>query len=338
MSGSPRKTATVLLLVLVLVSSCASLPGGTPNASRHPFFAASVAMISPPLADEEERSHPFPTSAPQSRSTQSVASPMNIADDLSVLNGLLTAFVLAQEGQFGVYVIDLVTGEHTGVNMDQPFRAASTFKLPVAMYLLDQVGQGLISLEEKVEFQEDDREEGAGILHLTLPGDSFTIAYLIEVMIVHSDNIALKMLLRHFDRANVYAYMRHLGGSVLFYDAESWGTTPREMGDYLHAVYNGQGLSDPAQGAWLLEVLSKTTNADRIAAGVPPHVRVAHKVGTLHGVVNDVGLVFASQRPFLLSVLSEGADMGEAPQAISDLTRLVYTFLNGLGGPLGPLP
>jgi beta-lactamase class A len=321
MSGQRIRRVTALLMVVLFMSSCTRMSGGT--------FVTDLIQTTPLLDLEEGRSDLYDGSTGV-RSPKRWEPTINTGPDLIVLNELIAAFVAEHQGRFGVYVIDLVSGQSTGVNSDQPFVAASTFKLPVAMYVLDQVGRGQVDLEDTVEYEEGDWEEGAGTLHLSLPGDSFTVAYLTELMMLHSDNIALKMLLRHLNKENVYAYMRHLGGTVLFYDEQTWGTTPQEMGDYLYAAYTGQGLHDPAQGVWLLEALSMTAFTDRIAAGVPSEVRVAHKIGTLPGVVNDVAVVYALPRPFLLSVFSEGVDMEQAPQVIADLTRLVYRFLNGL--------
>jgi len=249
--------------------------------------------------------------------------------DMSVLRRQLAQYLSRQEGTWGVYLIDLATGKGTGYNADKAFPAASTFKLPMAMYILDLAAQKKASLDEALTYTEADYEEGTGILQGSIgPDDEYTVRELIEFAITHSDNIATNMLLRRFGRANVFAYMNRLGGKVTLFDEETVGTTPREMATYMRLLQSKSGLGDSRLRQFLLKTLSQTEFADRAAAGVPEGVRVAHKIGTLPGVVNDVAMVFGPEHTFVIACYSMGVDEETAPDVIASVTQTVYQALN----------
>jgi beta-lactamase class A len=75
----------------------------------------------------------------------------------------------------------------------------------------------------------------------------------------------------------------------------------------------------------MLAILERQTVNDRIPAGLPPGMRVAHKTGEITGIRHDAAVVFAA-RPFLLVVLTRGAGSPEAgSELIAEITRQLYT-------------
>lgn len=65
-----------------------------------------------------------------------------------------------------------------------------------------------------------------------------------------------------------------------------------------------------------------------IPPGVPAHVQVAHKVGTVTGVANDIGIVFLADRPYILCVMTDGVgqSVDEGFAVITEISRRVYQF------------
>jgi len=250
--------------------------------------------------------------------------------DLKPLQTQLKTYLASQQGTYGVYVIDLLSGKSAGVNANTVFPTASTFKLPLAMYLLNQAEQKKLSLDDVIIYTTADWEDGTGILQDSQEGDAFKVRRLIELAITESDNIATNMLLRRFGRDNVYAYMQTLGAKVTKYDADTNGTTPREMATLMRSAISAKALPDARLRRQLLDWLEHTAFDERTAAGVPVGIRVAHKIGTLPGVVNDIAVVYAPQRTFVVSVYSMEVDEAVAPAVIAEITRRVYNFEVGL--------
>lgn len=282
--------------------------------------AAAAKTIPPALAVEAPPSvlagPPVPEPAP-------VAEP-----NLTALRRQLREYLAKQDGTYGVYVVDLVTGKSVGINSNKVFPAASTIKLPLALYVLGQVEQGRASLDEPLAYSWTAWEDGTGVLQDWIAdGDTLTVRELVELAITQSDNIATNMLLERFGAENVYAYMHELGGTVTHTDEGIPGTTPREMAAFMKDVEFGEALSDAELRTFLRSALEHTAFTDRAAAGVPDGVTVAHKIGTLPGVVNDVALVEVPGRPFIISAFSLDVDDEVAPAVITEITRKVYDFL-----------
>ena len=58
----------------------------------------------------------------------------------------------------------------------------------------------------------------------------------------------------------------------------------------------------------------------------PPDLVVAHKEGSISGVVNDMGIVF-SQRPFILTMMSQGTtDEDTGFHNIAEISRIAYDY------------
>jgi beta-lactamase class A len=74
----------------------------------------------------------------------------------------------------------------------------------------------------------------------------------------------------------------------------------------------------------VLRRLQRQTVNDRIPAGLPPGLRVAHKTGEITAIRHDAAIVFAAQ-PFVLVILARGASSPEAGSAfIAAITRQLY--------------
>ena len=152
---------------------------------------------------------------------------------------------------------------------DQVFVAASTFKVPLAMYVFSLVERGEADLAEPLYYAPEDWEGGSGILHGSIVGDCYTVAELVHLSLTVSDNIATNMLLRRFGEQNVFAYMRELGGTVTNLSTGRRATTPRDMALYMEVAYRRAAGDDGGLYRTLLGLLTQTAFSDRIAAGAP---------------------------------------------------------------------
>lgn len=246
--------------------------------------------------------------------------------DLGPLQAQIAAYVAGLDGTWGVAVIDLPSGRWVGVNENIVFRTASTYKVPLVMYALDQVARGQARLDEQIRYDADDFEEGTGILQGTDEGTPFRLERLMQLSITHSDNIAANMLIRRFGRRNVWAWQKELGVQVTHDTQNHWVATPLEMARTLAALESGRALPPP-QRRLMLGWLQETLFLGRLRAGIPADVPVAHKIGNLAGIVNDVGIIYAPGRPFAMAVYSREVRSGSrAADAIAELARMVYNY------------
>lgn len=242
----------------------------------------------------------------------------------------ITDLIAQEQGTYGVYVLDLTTRQVCGVNEDTVFHAASTFKLPLNLYLFQQIVDGQINPLTKLTYYSKHYEGGTGILQNKKYGTSYTIQELSKYSIVYSDNVATNMLLSYLGRSNVKKMMSSMGGSVV--DTSANTTCPRDMALYMDALVEFN-KEHPNEGAVLLNHFKNTIFNDRIPTLLPPDTEVAHKTGNWPktGSFHDVGIVYHPNHPYIIALFSKNvASSTHAYQVLQRLSRLVYDAQSGL--------
>ena len=123
-------------------------------------------------------------------------------------------------------------------------------------------------------------------------------------------------------------------------------STPVDMMTLLEKIYRGEAASETGCEEIIALMKRCQTGENRIWKHLPrDRVEVAHKTGTVMGVVNDVGVVFPKDGdPYILCAftknlvgedvrsltpkeISEGTARGE--EAIAKVSRIVYDYFKG---------
>lgn len=128
-----------------------------------------------------------------------------------VLRERLTKIAASFPGKVGIVVRNIETGEEAGVNSDDQFPMASTYKVAIMVQVFREAEAGHLSLTGRVPLSETDRRLGSGLLPYTTPGLNPTIHDLVLLMITLSDNEATDLLLKRVGAKNVTAMLRQLG-------------------------------------------------------------------------------------------------------------------------------
>jgi len=234
---------------------------------------------------------------------------------------------LAGDGAtYGIYFVDLESGQSFGINEDLPIPQASTVKVPIVLYVNHLVAEGKANWADRVAYQPaTDYRAGAGALQFfATPGQTYSLRVLCNLAITLSDNVAKAMLVRHLGAEDIRQFMASLGASHPNLDGGE-PTTARDMAIYLQAVLQ-LAREHPELGWRMIDDLSHTIWHVGLPGQLPPAVQVAHKEGDITGVCNDVGIVF-STHPYILCILSQGQQDIEAGfRKISEISRLVYEY------------
>ena len=95
-------------------------------------------------------------------------------------------------GRIGVAAQEIGSGVNVTVNGDESFVMASTYKVAIAVTLLDRVDKGEVKLTDLIDLPQDEMVVGTNAIAESYvhPGVQFSVANLIEVMITESDNTA----------------------------------------------------------------------------------------------------------------------------------------------------
>lgn len=220
----------------------------------------------------------------------------------------LATFAEASGGR-SVAIAELAPhGLTDGFGLDSVRPGASTLKVPLIASIL---AAGL-DLTEPIRAGDLRASKWPSVLD-ALPADSILrLADLCAFAITTSDNAASDFLFRRIGPACVADWLKSIGCGegtklVVAYSDESIEREGRQntltVSDsikILRAV-----LRDPVYDP-LISAMTNNVRNQRIPRFLDDDVWVAHKTGSLSGVVNDIGIVFAPTGAFILSVLSEG--------------------------------
>jgi len=250
--------------------------------------------------------------------------------DYSNLQSELQSYLSTRPGQWSVYVQDLSSGQSMGINAATAYDAASTIKLPLILYLYEQAAQGKVDLNTQLTYTSQYYEQGSGILQGQPFGGQYTLRQLASLAIKYSDNVAKNMIQAYVGYNNLIAFMQSLGGQVTYKVNGDTMTSPQDMARYLGALLVFRD-ENPALGNEILNYMEHSVyDPSGLPQELPAGVVVAHKMGALNDKWHDVGIVFAGDRPYIITVFSQNGWEDASLQTIADVSRIVYNYQTSL--------
>ena len=236
-----------------------------------------------------------------------------------------------------VYYKDLTTGAWIGVNEKEDFIPASLNKVPLMMALYKKEMKNPGFLQQKLTYQYSESFNGLyqqiePIIYLE-DGEDYTIDELINQIIVYSDNSILELL---------YSTLSNQEGQEIFDDLGvtnpyTYGTfedsmSVKEYASSLRILYNASYLSKDLSSK-ALQLLRETSFDKGLKAGVPSDIKVANKFGE-RGMTNkdseeiyqkhDCGIIYYNPNPYILCVMTRGADPKKLTESINKISAIVY--------------
>jgi beta-lactamase class A len=241
---------------------------------------------------------------------------------------------LLKEGHaehIAVYFRDMNNGPWAGIRESDPFAPASLLKVPLMMALLKMAETDSALLEKRVfvdrvddvlaqtpHFQSSRRVEA---------GREYSVDELIRLLIVYSDNNALKILLNQVNRASLEKVYGELQVPTPFSSHLKDFISVRQYASFFRILFNATYLNrEMSEKA--LRLLAETEFNLGISAGLPPGVAAAHKYGERYEgplkQLHDCGIVYVPGRPYLLAVMTRGDNFEELANVIADISRFIH--------------
>ena len=266
----------------------------------------------------------------------------------STFDQIETRIKLEPGAQVGLAYIDLASGDTLFMNPDTSFHAASTMKVPVMIELFRRASTGSFGMNQRLMIVNQFASIVDGSPYALDPNsDSDTTLYhrvggrvpvdtLLRLMITRSSNLATNTLIALVGAEQVTRTMRSLGAQSIqvlrgVEDGKAFDkglintTTARDLAIILRAIEEGGAGSPEATRAMRQNLLDDEFN-EKIPAGLPPGIRVAHKTGEITAHSHDAAIVYpAGRKPYVLVVLTRGIQDGaKSSKLIADISSIVY--------------
>jgi len=234
-----------------------------------------------------------------------------------------------------VYFRNLNTSQWVGVNTEKRFAPASMLKVVTLIGILrtaeenPQILTSTIKLPPANKLPAIEQEE-YGPKNPLVPNSTYTVAQLIESMIIDSDNTAdyaLRSIVGDEKMNHIYddLELQRPGTSADGYTAQEYSRLFRTL---YNATYLSHSLSEQ-----VLESLTKTNFTQGLVQGVPQGTLVAHKFGVRSFIkdegkidreLHDCGIIYYPNHPYFLCVMTRGGDFSVLEEVLKEVSELVW--------------
>ena len=236
---------------------------------------------------------------------------------------------------------DLNTETETVVNAKTLYAPASLMKIPVMVAVLKIAETKPSILQQQIQFvaKKYNLEEESGFPKVD--GNYYSVEDLLVQSIAYSDNDATYMLRLFIGEQNISEAEDALGvhvneGTSYKEDILDVESIVRLFTTLYESDYLGPVMSDKA-----LSILAESSYQKGIRKVIPHSLMVAHKYGVRFGnnkvkgsvqnQLHQFGIVYFAGKPFLVGIMTKGADQKTLEEVIEKLTLVgYYEFINQL--------
>lgn len=231
---------------------------------------------------------------------------------------------------FSMYFEYLPSGNSIGINEKSSFIAASLLKVPIIMGVYKYIESGKLKEDTMLTMKETDLDPNFGNLWKRGIGATISVSEAIKLTLSDSDNTAKAVLFNNVPiqtLTEVYNYLDIPNDS----NANAPVVSAKNYSSILRSLYLSTYLSlDNSQK--ILMLLTDTPFNDKIAAGVPKEIRVAHKIG-VHDTTNpkgsiytDCGIIYATKRPYILCMMMRDEE-NNVRTHMKAVSRIIYDYI-----------
>lgn len=225
------------------------------------------------------------------------------------------------ENNFAFFYYNIDDKKYYFYNEDSYFTAASTIKVPIAMYYYDEISAGNYTTESGLLYSQGAYEAGGGTTaSLYSAGDYVPLGFLLEQAIVNSDNTAINILIRNLGYSSARKAITKYTDETVPANFYNSNITSAGYGyDVINYLYEHQ---DSYQK--LIEDMKKSSMGMYLKEYITDY-DVAHKYGSYGGYVHDYGIVYG-EKTYLVGIFTRNITNSDEVIAQISLDILNYTL------------
>ena len=262
----------------------------------------------------------------------------------NILEDELQTLLQDFNGDAGLYVRHLGTGQSVSINADELFPTASMIKVPILLTLFNKIEAGQLNYEQEFIYRDSLLYEGEDILGSFMDGEQILLSKLVMLMITMSDNTASLWCqqlagtgidINKFLSAYGFEQTRiNSRTPARENDREQYGwgqTTPREMAEMLVMIRSGQAINHAASEE-MYRLLSNIYWNGEALSQIPPFVQAASKQGAVSDSRSEVVLVNAPSGDYVFCLITKNQQdtsweyNNEGFQLLRAISRLLWNY------------
>lgn len=218
------------------------------------------------------------------------------------------------------------------IEPDRPIASASLIKAAIACAAADLAERGALDLRQAIPKRDLNDTFYCSILEAFDPGDTLTLKVLIGLMLIVSDNPATSAVLDAvgMDKVNGWCAANGLTGTNLtvgFEDASLGAPLRANLTTAQDCLTLLQTIDRAPRYAFIKHMLQNNLRNERIPKILPDDALIAHKTGTLAGLVHDIAIVESPVAAYYLVILADdltddaafARDMAAFSEAVYDI-------------------
>jgi beta-lactamase class A len=201
------------------------------------------------------------------------------------------------QGDFEIYIENMVTHEGLALRAQEKFPSASLYKLYLMAAVLKQVELGSIKLEDNLSADKSHLEEILGGKEIGYEDSADQISYSVDEALTRvgriSDNFSAVMLAEKIGWDKIQVLADSIGAQNTIIKSPIQ-TSAEDVSLFFKLLYQDK-LVSPIVSKQVKDYLSLSQLNNRIPANLPESVTVIHKTGELPRVRHDAGIVYLDQ-------------------------------------------
>lgn len=233
-----------------------------------------------------------------------------------------TIAVIAQSKSDPAYSVSL--------NASVELPSASVIKAAIACAAVDADG---LDLAQPIKRGDLDETFYCSILHAFDPDDALTLKNLIGLMLIVSDNPATSAVLERvgMDRVNAWLQANGMANTHIeigFDDASLGAPLRANLTTASDCLTLLQLIDQTPRYGFVKRMLANNLRNERIPKRLPDDAIIAHKTGTLSGLVHDIAIVESPVASYYLVILADGLDDDAAfARELAAYSEIVYALM-----------
>lgn len=240
-----------------------------------------------------------------------------------------------QATEVSLYFQALNEGRWIGIDEDKTYDPASLLKTILLVVYYEKAEQDMTLLDRELPYtkavDEFIKKEQYVVPTELVIGQSYQIEYLIEKMIIDSDNGAWMLLWVNMDKDSVNMVTDTLGLPRI-YETENFTISPKAYSLLFRTLYSATYLNR-AMSERALAVLAKAKFNEGLTVGLPSDVVIAHKFGYNmvsdngqpgEAELHDCGIIYYVPSPYFVCIMTRGSNFDDLKNVIQDISKLIY--------------